>query len=187
MAMDEDIEALDVKISQLKAQYEQYFTHILKREPERLRLEIEKIILRNSNVPITNTALKFRFSSLVAKYTAYKQYWTKMLRAMAEGLLEERIEAVLGASTGATTPVSAVPVAGEKAPPSGDDPLKTAYEEFARAREKCGEKPLSFASFQKTIEENKKKLSAERGAEELDIKVYIKDGKTRLVFAPRKA
>ena len=71
MGIKEDVDMLDAKIIQLKTRYEQYFTKVLRREPWQLREEIERIILRNSNIPITNTSLKFKLASLIAKYTTY--------------------------------------------------------------------------------------------------------------------
>jgi len=95
MGMTEDIETLAIKVTRLKTEYEQYFANLKKREPLRLREDVEKIIMRYSNVPLTNTALKFKFSSVVSKYIAYKQHWIRVLREIAEGTYHRKPEGVL--------------------------------------------------------------------------------------------
>src|SRR3989304_7341072 len=101
MGLKEDLDILDTKISKLKVDYEQYFAKILKREPTALRDEIDRIILKYSNQPTTNTSLKFRYSTLTAKYTSYKQFWNRILRRIEDGNYER------GAGFGVISPVAA--------------------------------------------------------------------------------
>lgn len=85
MGLKEDIDLLDSKIARLKTDYEQYFMRLVKREPAKLREEVERLVLLYSNKSLTNTTLKFRYNTLVAKFSSYKQYWTRVLRAIDEG------------------------------------------------------------------------------------------------------
>src|SRR4030065_237814 len=92
MSLKAEMDNLEAKIIRLKVDYEQYFTRIIKREPVRLRDEIEAIIRHYSNKNINNTSIKFRYNSLVSRYNSYKQYWTRTLRAIEEGTFWRKAE-----------------------------------------------------------------------------------------------
>jgi len=186
MGIDEDILALEAKIVRLKADYEQYFQRVIKREPIQQREEIERTILRYTGVPINNTSLKFRFSTSVSKFTSYKQYWKRTLRMIEEGTYKRRAES--GGATINTPPPSPVATPVPKtttAAALGRGGMKNAYEKYLNSREKCGEstKDVTYEKFQKRIAAQQKKL----GAEGKHLKVFVKDGKTKIAFASTKA
>src|SRR3989337_3789984 len=92
MSDKDEIELLDSKIARLKVDYEQYCAKIQKREPAKLRDEVDRTVLSLSNRQLTNTGLKFKLNSIVAKYNSYKQYWTRILRAIEEGTYVRKAE-----------------------------------------------------------------------------------------------
>lgn len=205
MGIKEDVDMLDAKIIQLKTRYEQYFTKVLRREPWQLREEIERIILRNSNIPITNTSLKFKLASLIAKYTTYKIYWNKMLRAIEEGALDRHGEGVDGSlsqpakPSGSRTvnltedePLEIYPVEPPPKPtpqpPASDNGFKKAFDEYVSTREKCNEatKGISFETFKKSLDDQIKNLEKTKGIKNVEVKVVVKDGKTKLTLVPKK-
>ena len=65
---DEDLQELDVKLARLKIEYEQYFLGALKREPQFLRSEVQKIIQMTLQHPPRAARQKFKFNTLVARY-----------------------------------------------------------------------------------------------------------------------
>lgn len=184
MDMTEDLQVLDVKITRLKTEYEQYFMRVRKREPLRLREEVEKIILRYSNAPITNTSLKFKYSSLVSRYIAYKQYWTRVLREIEEGTFRRRAEAGVALKPSAAREEV---VEGAFQRPSTCGGLEEAYLRYVDTRTKCHEptEGLTFDKFKKAVEEQKKKMEASGGAKDVEVRVYVKDGKTKISLIPR--
>lgn len=183
MDMKEDMDVLDVKITRLKIEYEQYFMHILKREPLNLREDVERVIRRWSGKPVTNTALKFKYHGLVAKYNAFKHYWTRTLRAIEEGTYERRAE-----SGGAKAPPSKAPTPTKVSAEKAEKALSEVYKSYIEAREKCSQptKGLSFERIKKNIEEQRKKVEAKYGTKGTDVKVFIKDGTARLAIVPKK-
>lgn len=188
MGLQEDINTLDSKVARLKVEYEQYFMRVLKREPIRLREEVERMIRAYSNTSISNTSLKFRFNSLVARHNTYKQYWTRVLRTIEEGTYTRRSEGS-GPASGAPplpTPAAQKPAPGKAA--GDNDNLSDAYEQYLKARKKCKEptKGLSFEKFTKNVEKTRDKVKEKYKAEDVELKVYIKDGKTRLAITPKK-
>lgn len=183
MGLAEDIESLDIKLTRLKTEYEQYFARVRKREPVRLREEVEKIVMRNSNVPITNTVLKFKFSSLISKYVSYKQYWTRVLREIEEGTYRRRAEAgaAVAASSASTPPAQPADEGTELG-------LKGIYEQYIDALTMCGEPSngIPFEKFSKALEEQKKRYRNAHGVEDVEVKICIKDGKAKISLAPGK-
>lgn len=188
----EEIELLDAKVARLKVEYEQYFARVLKREPVKLRDEIERTILAYNNKIINNTSTKFKLNSVVAKYTSYKQYWTRVLRAIDEGTYVRKAEGALdgpiekGASS-APSP-SSKPLADDRA--AGDDNgVSEIYSKFIEARRECNEpvEGITMESMKKTMDQYKKKVQEQFKTSDFEFKVSIKDGHARLSITPKKA
>ena len=191
MGIQEDMTALDAKVARLKVEYEQYFMRVIKREPLQMREEVERVIRNYSNQSISNTSLKFRFNSLVAKYNSYKQYWTRTLRAIEDGTYARRAEGVpTGAKPAPPPPQSQRPPAPPppKEKDAGGGELATAYEKFLASRKKCKEpvKGLTLEKFTKNIEASKRRIKEKYKTGDMDLKIQIKDGKTKLTIVPKK-
>ncbi len=193
MGIKEDIDLLDSKIVRLKTDYEQYFMRLIKREPAKLRDEVDKLILLYSNKSITSTSLKFRFNTLVAKFSSYKQYWTRVLRAIEEGTFY-RAPSVMSAASGAgrelREEVSAVmqpPVETGPRPAHEDGRLKDAYRQYIDAKKQCNEPVggITYESFAKSVEKSREQAESRYKTADVDVKVYVKDGKARLAITPK--
>ncbi len=85
MNTGQEMVRLEAKLEQLKTEYEQYFCGMVKREPYKLRNEVQKIVTRWSTTTINNTMYKFRFRTLVARYSSMRSYWDRCLREIDEG------------------------------------------------------------------------------------------------------
>ncbi len=195
MGIQEDMTVLDAKVARLKVEYEQYFMRVVKREPLQMREEIERIIRDYSNQSISNTSQKFRFNSLVAKYNSYKQYWTRTLRAIEDGTYLRRAESVTTGAKPAPPPTShqsprsqrsPAPTPGNKGADGSD--MNDAYEKFLASRKECKEpvKGLTLEKFAKNIEASKKRIQEKYKTDDVELKVNIKDGKTKLTIVPKK-
>lgn len=188
----EDIEILDSKIARLKVEYEQYFMKVLKREPQKLRDEIEKTILLYSNKTITNTSLKFRYNSTVSKYNSYKQYWTRVLRSIEDGTYVRKAESAPAQAVSKPKQVDGerkeqVRAAGLVEKEANG--LSDVYSRYIEARKECKEptEGITLEGLAKTIEQYKKKVEEQYKTKDVDLKVYIKDGKAKLAITPKKA
>lgn len=189
MGLSEDIAILDSDMMRLKIEYEQYFMRVIKREPLKLKESLERIIRRHSNAAITNTGDKFKFQSLVAKYASYKQYWTRTLKAIESGTYHRRAE---GGGASIPSAPSAIPTPASRPASSaggnGEDKTKKVYEDYMNARKQCNESTegLSYDSFKKSINAQRDKIKGSGGASDVDFKVSVKDGKTKVSFATKK-
>lgn len=186
----EDIEILDGKIIRLKVEYEQYFARILKREPAKLRNEIEKTILSLNARTINNTATKFRLNSIVARYNSYKQHWDRVLRAIEEGTYVRKAEGAEGQGrTPASRPAPAqAPEKGAAKAGSGDGGFEDIYKRYIDARNECREpvEGITLESLKRTVDQYKKKVEEQYKTKNVDVRVYVKDGKAKLTIVPKK-
>ncbi|MBE7415503.1 MAG: hypothetical protein HS130_09890 [Deltaproteobacteria bacterium] len=190
----EDIEILDGKIIRLKVEYEQYFARVLKREPSKLRNDIEKTILSLNGKTINNTSTKFKLNSIVARYNSYKQHWDRVLRAIEEGTYVRKAEGAPGAASEAAArpapasqPVQAQK-GGAKGPAPADGGFEDIYKRYIDARKECREpvEGITVESLKKTIEQYKKKVEEQYKTSNVDVRVYVKDGKAKLTIVPKK-
>lgn len=81
IALDE----LETRTDRLRALYEQYFTGIEKAPPVVQHKDVERRIQLLRKMSLRNTAQRFRFQTLIQKYTTYLQYWQRMLRRIEDG------------------------------------------------------------------------------------------------------
>src|SRR5262245_28226167 len=110
MAEEEDLRALDLKLKQLKLDYDRYFLGSRPREPVVLRGEVDKLIAIYSNQAIRNSALRFRFSSICSRYQAFKRQLNEILRQMEQGSYSRhRFKAELHERERDDTPQAAAP------------------------------------------------------------------------------
>ncbi len=187
----EEIDLLDSKIARLKVEYEQYFARVLKREPAKLRDEVDRTVLAMSNKLINNTSLKFKLNAIVAKYNSYKQYWTRVLRAIDEGTYVRKAE---GAPDGPAVKATARKAAlaepaqarGKEEKPDG---ISEIYTKYIEARRQCNEpvEGITVEALKKTIDQYKKKVEEQFKTSEVEFKVQIKDGHAKLSITPKKA
>ena len=186
MGDKDDIELLDSKIARLKVDYEQYFARIQKREPAKLRDEVDRVVLSLSNRQLTNTGLKFKLNSIVAKYNSYKQYWNRVLRAVEEGTYVRKGEG------GMESALRRPPEPGERAPvqkeASRGNGLDDLYSKYIEARRSCNEpvEGITPEALKKTVEQYRKKVEEQYKTKDVEFKVSIKDGKAKLTITPKK-
>jgi hypothetical protein len=175
--LEDQIQTLSTKISQLKREFDQYFLGTRPREPVLVRGEVQKLMAQLSSLPIQNTALRFKFSSLCSRYQAMKRQWDETLRKIEAGTYERhRFKADLhqrqrAASSAAPTPRR------ESTPP---DDLFAAYRD---ARLACGQSTtgLSRERLEQSLERQRDQLRQRFGADaDFQFRVAVENGQVRL-------
>jgi len=81
----EVLKELENKIERLKVLYEQYFMGIEKMEPQVARKEVTRAMLTLQQQYIRNTALRFKFNTMLQKWQIYITYWNRVLREIENG------------------------------------------------------------------------------------------------------
>jgi hypothetical protein len=83
--LGEVLNELANKIERLKTLYEQYFMGIEKMEPQVSRKEVTRVMLTLQQQYIRNTALRFKFNTMLQKWNIYVTYWNRVLREIENG------------------------------------------------------------------------------------------------------
>src|SRR5215510_10778639 len=81
----DDLDMLDIRLKQLKLEYEFYFLGTRKYPPRLLMNEVQRVVGFYANYSIRNTGQRFRFNSLRARYSSYKRHWEATLRKIEAG------------------------------------------------------------------------------------------------------
>jgi hypothetical protein len=200
MTTAQEMARLETKVEQLKMEYEQYFCGMVKREPYKLRDEVQKIVTRWSTTTINNTMYKFRFRSLVARYGSMRGYWDRCLREIDEGTFKrDRFRSNLHDlerkekkerrgkldSRLATNEILEQEGFGERTDPHRCDAL---YEALLVAKEACGESTagLDRQGFEHLISKQRELVRQRYDCEEVEFNVTVENAKVKLLAKPKK-
>jgi hypothetical protein len=170
---DEELEILSRKLMSLKLAYDQYFLGSRPREPIMLAGEVNKLVVTYSNQAIQNTAMRFKFNSIVSRYQAFKRQWTDTLRKIDDGsYARHQFKANLHQRPAA--PVD--PVA--RAPQDRKD----VYAAFVEARQACGQdvKNLTPAKLDQILDKQERDLRERYGDGQVRFKVVVENGTAKL-------
>jgi hypothetical protein len=177
---EEEIKILEIKMHQLKLDYEKYFLGTRPTEPSMARSEVQKTVIRFSNTRITNTALRFKFNSLNGRYQAFKRQWDSTLRQIEAGTYKRHVfKADLRDRERAPEPNKTRAAAASDAQ-DGD-----IFETYRDAMLATGQKTsgLTPAKLQKAIAKQEAALKKKLGCERINFKVVVQGGKVRLKAA----
>lgn len=85
---DNRLHEAEVKMKRLKALYEQWFQGIERMEPLIPKKDLERTLALMRKERPRNTAARFRFQQLQARYNTYLTYWNRISRRIEEGTYE---------------------------------------------------------------------------------------------------
>ena len=75
----------EVQLSRIKHLYEQWFQGIERLEPQIARKQFERTMHELRKVKPRNTALRFRYNTLIQRFTTLQTYWRRVGRQIEEG------------------------------------------------------------------------------------------------------
>ena len=172
----DELVQLDIKIGQLKNDYEQYFLGTRPREPLQARAAVDKIVARRMSAPSQNTAERFKFSSLCQRLQAHKRQWSEILRKMEAGTYQRhKFKARLHEQAREEKPARAQPGS-----PAQDAPdLFASYIDAARS---CGQdvSKLTRKQLDAVVAKQGAALRSKLGCENVDFHVIVRNGKVKL-------
>lgn len=82
---------LEVRLERLRSLYEQYFIGIERLEPGVARKDVDRRFWELRKVRVRNTALRFRFQTLVQRYNTLQQYWVRICRQIESGTYSRHV------------------------------------------------------------------------------------------------
>ena len=186
MAIAEDLIQLDQQLAKLITRYEQYFIGLEKREPLQLLGEVEKMVRRYANTPISNTMHKHKFGMLTSRFNTYREHWNRIVRLIEDGKYSR--DRFISDLHRRQHPGGAPSGREANQPSQHDSELERIYNELREARQACHlpVEKLSLEMVAATIEKNKPALIARLGTDNLTFRVVVENGKPKLKAKVRK-
>lgn len=188
---DHQMSQLEAELKRLEAEYTMFFAGRLPRLPWETRARVEALVKRYDRMSLRNTAEKFRFGTLQARYVAFCDLWERSLKAREEGRPKR------GRRAGAHVEPAAAPgkvpakphasgepsakvvaVAAFRDPAAEGDRLAELYDRLSAARKDAGEKPVPFEAFKQVVRAQVTKLGGGKG--EVAFRVAVEGGKVTL-------
>ncbi len=181
---DDAIKMLEIKMNQLKLDYDKYFLGTRPTEPAMLRAEVQKLYVKWSNTRITNTALRFKFSSLNGRYQSFKRRWDDTLRRIDAGTYDRHLFKADLHDRERGVGVDA-PNGGKAAKPKTTATAQELFETYRDALIATGQdaSKVSPAKLQAAIRKQEAAMKKKLGCERVEFKVVVSDGKVRLKAA----
>lgn len=216
MSLEDELHQIDLEIKKLKIQFDLFFIGSLPKPPTDQREALERLVKKYQNTNIKSFADRFLYNSLVNKFNAFQELWSKGLRTKEEGVrlhplavraAHQAAEMETGGSSGPPQTVAAVNQAargagGIDAPARqagliaavrfsttrrDDAGLKGLYENYVAAKNLAGDTKLpSFDTFARELTRHAAQLKAKADCEAIDIEVYSSDNKVKLRARPAK-
>ncbi len=183
MSMEDDLHILDVKIKQLKLDYDKYFLGTRPREPLQLRQEVSKQVIIYTNTPITNTACRFKFNSICSRLQAFKRQWDNILRQIEAGTYQRH---VFKADIRERQRESSAPTVAAKA--TGPEKEGDLFESYRAAAASCGQQVgnLTREKLDAVVRKQEAELRNKLGCEQVNFRVVVQDGKVKLKATPKR-
>ena len=205
---DREMQKLEAEIKRLEAEYNMFFAGRLPRLPWETRARVEALVKSYDRQPMTNTAQRFRFGTLQAKFQTFVDLWEKQLKAREEGRplpgqARRRSSAaavpaapppMVEGAFGVAAAAARAEAKAEKAEAKKDrdlvhearikdplketDRLKELYQQLSDARAKSGEAQIPFDRFAQVVRAQVTKLGG--GEQEVSFRVAMKEGKVTL-------
>lgn len=186
--IDRDLTRLEAELKQLETEYTMYFAGRLSKPPWDTRARVEQAVRQMDRTAFRNTALKFRFNTIQARYAAFIDLWDRSLRAKEEGrgtapftqagesrptrAAIEKTDRVLHVTT----------VRGTR----DEQQLDALYASLVDARRSVGAPEVPFEKFTKVVRTELERLR-ESGRADVTFRVTVKDGKAHLTARPRRS
>jgi hypothetical protein len=184
--IDREIQALEVELKRLEAEYNMFFAGRLPRPPWETRTRVDALVKRLDRQHIGNYGDRFRFTTLQTRYARFTDLWDRGLRAREEGRsgpFKQAPKAAADAPTRAEDRI--VRVTTFKDPMREMDKLHDLYDSLAEARRQTGQDAIPFHKFAELIKSRVTALK-EKGSAEVAFRVAMKEGKVAFTARPMK-
>jgi len=179
--IDEDLTTIELRLRQLKIEYDRFFNGGLKLPPWMLRGQLDRMVRKYSNLSMRSFAHRFRFNTLVTRYHAYVELWGRKMRDQEEGDrpgLAARSRHQVAEQLVARTRVAD--------PAANPDQLREIYRKFIESRKirEPKKKPVSFDKFVRGVSRQATQLQKSFGCAEIELRLVIKNDQVQLKARP---
>ncbi|HYU77946.1 MAG TPA: hypothetical protein VEK56_03115 [Vicinamibacterales bacterium] len=201
---DRNMRTLEAELRRLEAEYNMFFAGRLPRLPWETRARVEAMVKRFDRMHTQNTAERFRFNTLQARFVSFCELWDRSLRAKEEGrTVRGRARKSTGTRASSESAAATPPEATDVIPSSSQEPtdgvvhvtnfrdpsheadrLNELYARLSEARAHSGEREIPFERFVDVVRAQVNKLG--KGQNDVAFEVKLKHGKVTLEAKPLK-
>ncbi|GAC1404990.1 MAG: hypothetical protein NVSMB56_19480 [Pyrinomonadaceae bacterium] len=188
---DEQLSHLDEDIRRLKVESDIYFNGATKRPPYDTKNRVETQIKRLADERQLTFAQRYRYNSLIARFTSFREMWRRTLQGREEGrdAASIKLAALERARAEETAAESSKAERSQVKPPNRsfvcadvrhDVPtVKNLYDALIDAKRHCGESSdeLTFARFHRIVAEQSESLKQRLNCERIRFSIRINEGR----------
>jgi hypothetical protein len=195
MSIEEALDRLEDDMRKLRIEFDVYFNGGAKRPPYDTKGRVEATIKRYSDDRNMSFAQRFRYNTLVSRYTSFRELWRRHIQALEEGqnpnakLAGTFAERPSGAgvplnigSRGANTPGQFNPVSVNCQDPQQEvDKAISLYNSVINARRSCGEPTdnLSFDQFHRILVAQTARIRSQLNCQAINFSVDVEEGQVK--------
>ncbi len=178
--IEADLHLIDVRLKQLKLEYDQYFLGNRKREPLQTRGELQKFVQIYAQSPIKNTGLRFKFNNLRSRYFSFRRLWDETLRKIEEGSYERHLFKANLKERERNEAADRRSVAAENR--DAMDDRSDLYEAYVSARQATGQstRGVTREKLEGLLAKQEAVIREKYGAQKVRFKVVVERGKAKL-------
>jgi hypothetical protein len=179
--IEEDLDQLELRLRQLKIEYDRFFNGGLKLPPWMLRSQVDRMVRRYANISMRNFTHRFRFNTMVTRYHAYVELWGRKMRVQEEGSLPGL--PARGRRPAVERLLARTRIADPKANP---EKLRDIYAKFVESQERRGgvKKSVSFDKFVRGIAAQAAQLQKSSGCAEIELRLVLHKDQVQLKARP---
>jgi hypothetical protein len=177
--VERELEALGADLRRLEGEYNMFFAGRAPRPPSEARARVDALVKRFDRAHLDNVALRFRFSTLQARYSTLADLWDRGLRAREEGRPGPFAQS-RGVAGGSDSSASRIVYVTELVEPLQEmDKVHALYEAVMDTRRETGEAVVPFHRFTELVKDQVSRLRR-TGAPEVGFRVTVRKGKVNL-------
>jgi hypothetical protein len=172
---DEQLTRLEEDIRKLRVEFDIFFNGASKRPPYETKARVETLLKRLGDDRTLTFAQRYRYNSLAARYTAFRDLWRRLMQGREEGRDPvSAARASVKVEPNSVSPVSFVCLDAHKEV----GVVKDLYNSLLEAKQKCGEtvEGLSFPQFHRLVASKSDGLKERHGCERVRFSVAVENG-----------
>ncbi|HOB52653.1 MAG TPA: MXAN_5187 C-terminal domain-containing protein [Acidobacteriota bacterium] len=190
--LDEELAELEKRIRQLKIEYDIFLIGGKKTPPRNLQSSVDTMIQRLLEEKRFAFAQKFKFQTLVARYSSYRELWRKKNQEREEkGILrsEEELQSMI--EHGLTRPLETTPpdkyVFVTDNPAAEPQQLQAMFDFLNEAHRRVGDNPpnMDFDKFRKLIETRTEEIRKKYKCRYVEFSVSVDSDENKVKFAAK--
>ncbi len=192
MTVDEELNLLDDAVRRLKVEYDVYFGGGSKKPPTDTEWRVQSIIKRYGDSQKLNHAQRFRYNTIVQKYSVYSDLWRQKMKIKEEGYRRPQ-DAMLGiqglrheqevaATKAMEASAEAQPFRITCSGAEDKDAVRSLFDVMMAARRQAGQPAdgASFDSFMRFVLKKTAQIRKDYGCHAVEYSVDMKDGQVKL-------